>query len=252
MYLEIVSLYLYSYLVGAIPTSYVIARLVKGIDLRQYGSGNVGGSNVARQLGKKWVAPVVVIEILLKGFSPVVAAYLLLVQVSGLDRISVLFYAAPLLALIGNNWSVFLHFQGGRGLMVVCGGLIGVVPLIFVAGIAIYFVGWRVTRSSGIWALIALAALPILAQTPGGYLLVDWPGLWLWLAGRGWPETTANAANVISWYCIALLALVIAKRIVANNLSYPEDLPRKKVFLNRLIHDRDVDDRTEWVNRVPE
>ena len=63
MFPEIICLYIYSYLVGAIPTSYVIVRLVKGIDLLQYGSGNVGGSNVAFQLGKKWVAPVALVRI---------------------------------------------------------------------------------------------------------------------------------------------------------------------------------------------
>ena len=249
MYLELLGLYSYSYLAGAVPTPYIIAKLVKGIDLRQYGSGNVGASNVARQLGKNWVVPLTIIEFLLKGLSPVIAATFVFDQVAGLNRNSALFFAVPWLALLGNNWSIFLRFQGGRGLMVVCGGLIATLPLLFAAGIAIYLVGWRITHSSGIWALISLAALPVLAYAPGGYWVADWPALWDWLAGRGW---SGMSANVISWYCIAILTLVIAKRILANTFSFPKDLPRSKVLFNRLIHDRDVDNRMEWVNRIPE
>ena len=131
MYPEIIGLYVYSYLAGSIPTPYLIARVVKGIDLRQYGSGNVGGSNVIQQLGKGWVLPLAVLEFLLKGLSPVILGFILLDQMPGLHRASPLFLIAPLLALTGNNWSVFLRFQGGRGLMVICGMLIALVPLMF-------------------------------------------------------------------------------------------------------------------------
>lgn len=252
MYPELLGLYLYSYLAGAVPTPYVIARLVKGIDLRNYGSGNVGGSNVIRQLGRRWFIPLALIELFLKGLSPVFLGLFLIDHTPGLHRESFLFYLAPLLALAGNNWSVFLRFQGGRGLMVICGMLGALAPLLFLAAITVYLVGWRTTGSSAVWALLVVALLPALALLPGGYLIVDWGGLAGWLAGGPFTPAPAGYAAVLSWYCGGILALLVLKRILANSFGFPDDLPRRKVLLNRIIRDRDVDDRAEWVSRVPD
>ncbi len=252
MSLEIAALYIYSYLVGAIPTSYIIARLVKGIDLRQYGSGNVGGSNIARQLGKKWVAPLSLFEFFFKGVSPFLVGLVFLGHVPGLERTSPLFLAAPLLALIGNNWSVFLRLQGGRGIMVTCGMLAALAPLLFTAAILIYLAGWRLTRSSGVWALIAVASLPLLVLLPGGRLASGWSYLWQEITGHGTITVPAGEAFMISWYCLIILALIILKRLLSNSVAFPPDLSRKKVLFNRLFRDRDLDSRTEWVGRIPD
>ena len=252
MYLELLGLYLYSYLAGSVPTAYLIARVVKGIDIREYGSGNVGGSNVIRQLGKKWAMPLAGIEFILKGLSPVLFAYLLAEQSSELQRTSALFLLAPLIALAGNNWSVFLGFQGGRGLMVICGMLIALVPVLFLVAISIYLVGWRVSKSSAVWALLALLLLPALPHLPGGALALDWPGLWNWAANGQPIQVIPAQAVAISWFGLAILGLVVAKRLLSNSLRFPEDTSRARVILNRLIHDRDVDNRETWVNRAPD
>ena len=55
----------------------------------------------------------------------------------------------------------------------------------------------------------------------------------------------------VSLYCVGLLALVVLKRLVSNWTPLPEDIPRRKVLLNRLLRDRDVDDRAQWMDRVP-
>tara|TARA_B100000315_G_scaffold19969_1_gene17576 strand:+ start:989 stop:1663 length:675 start_codon:yes stop_codon:yes gene_type:complete len=220
--MEIAGLYIYSYLVGSIPTAYLMGRLVKGVDIRGYGSGNVGGANVFYHVGKGWVAPLAVVEVILKGASPVwIGQYLL-----GWERSSALLVAAPLLAIAGNNWSVFLKFQGGRGIAVTTGTLLALSPLVMVAAIAVAISGWAVTRSSGVWVLISLALLPFWA------ILVGAPGM-------------------ISWYCAGLLLLVAFKRLLSNWAPLPEDLPKRKVLFNRLFRDRDVDDRAEWVHRIP-
>jgi glycerol-3-phosphate acyltransferase PlsY len=252
MYPEIIGLYVYSYLAGSIPTPYLIARVVKGIDLRQYGSGNVGGSNVIQQLGKGWVLPLAVLEFLLKGLSPVILGFILLDQMPGLHRASPLFLIAPLLALTGNNWSAFLRFQGGRGLMVICGMLIALVPLMFAVCIAVYLIGWRISRSSAVWALIAVGLLPILAWMTGGYLTVDWADLLTGLAARTLPRAPLGDAAGISWFCAAILILVMLKRVLSNSLAFPEEISKKKVLFNRVFRDRDVDDRTTWLSRGPD
>ena len=65
--MEIVALYVAAYLLGAIPTAYLLGKLAKGIDIRQYGSGNVGGGNVIQHVGKKWFVPQMVSDCLVKG-----------------------------------------------------------------------------------------------------------------------------------------------------------------------------------------
>ncbi|CAI8008545.1 Glycerol-3-phosphate acyltransferase 4 [Geodia barretti] len=244
MYLELIGLYVYSYLAGSIPTPYIIAKVVKGIDLRQYGSGNVGGSNVIQQLGKGWVAPLALVEFLLKGLSPVVLGFIL--------RASPLFLIAPLLALAGNNWSVFLRFQGGRGLMVVCGMLIALVPLLFVIGIAVYLIGWRISRSSAVWALTAVGLLPIIAFVTGGYLVVDWLGLLAGLSGETLTPVPLGEVVGISWFCLVILVIVILKRTLSNSMAFPMEMSKRKVLFNRVFRDRDFDDRTAWLSRGPE
>ncbi len=250
---ELFSLYLYAYLAGAVPTPYLIARLVKGIDLRHYGSGNVGGSNVVRQLGKRWFVLLTAIEFLLKGLSPTLLAYLVLADDFPPEpRAFFLFLCVPLLALIGNNWSVFLRFQGGRGLMVVCGITLALVPVLFVVTITVYLIGWRASRSSAVWALVAVALLPALVWVPGGIMTLDWQGLWL-LGREGTisaPGTSESLA--ISFLGCSILSVVVLKRLVGNSLKFPDDVPRERVLFNRLFRDRDVDDREKWVGRVPD
>ena len=219
--MDIAGLYIFSYLVGSIPTAYIIARLVKKVDLRRYGSGNVGSSNLFYHVSRKWVLPLGLFEVLIKGALPVLAGHYLL----GLERTSGWLMVAPLLAITGNNWSVFLRLQGGRGIAVASGTLLALSPLIFVLAFVVAVGGWAITRNSGVWVLIALVLLPVWA------LLID--------------------PLAVSLYCVGLLALVVLKRLVSNWTPLPEDLPRRKVLVNRLLRDRDVDDRAQWMDRVP-
>jgi glycerol-3-phosphate acyltransferase PlsY len=220
--MEIAALYIYSYLIGSIPSAYLVGRLVKGVDIRGYGSGNVGGANIFRHVGRRWVIPLVVSEVFLKGASPVwIGQYLL-----GWERSSALLMVAPLLAIAGNNWSVFLKFQGGRGITVTTGTLLALSPLLLGAALAVAISGWALTKSSGVWVLLSLALLPFWA------VLVGAPGM-------------------ISWYCAGLLLVVALKRLLSNWTPLPEDLSKRKALFNRLFRDRDVDDRADWVFRKP-
>lgn len=222
MVMAIVGLYIYAYLVASVPTAFLIGKLVRGIDIREYGSGNLGGSNIAQQAGKRWLLPLGIFDILIKGASPVLIGHYIL----GLDQNSLALLLAPTLAVVGHNWSVFMRFQGGRGIAVIAGVLMALSPLLIGAFLLVFMVGWLITRSSGIWVLLALTALP----------------LWALLAGQ--PAS-------VSWFCVGILILVILKRLLSNGGPMPQGLPLRQVLLNRLLKDRDVDDRAEWINRVP-
>ena len=229
MSIELVGLYIFAYVAGTVPTAYLIARLVKRVDIRNYGSGNVGGSNVFYHVGKRWVVVLGVFDVLVKGPTPIwVGRYVL-----GLE-LSLGLAAASLLAVIGHNWSPYLKFQGGRGISVIAGSLLALSPLLLAVFIAVSMAGWAVTRASGVWVLISLALLPLWAV-----LLPGW-GL------------TASDQYVISWYCVGLLILVVVKRLLSNWTPLYEGLPRKTVILNRLFLDRDVDSHTDWVRRTPQ
>ena len=220
--MEIAGLYILSYLVGAVPTAFLMGKLVKGVDIRGYGSGNVGGTNVFHHVGKGWAALLGVFEILVKGALPVYIGHYVL----GLERSSPLLIGAPLLATAGHNWSPYLKFQGGRGIGVVIGTLLALSPLLLAAFMVIAVSGWALTRSSGVWVLISMTFLPVWAVLVGDPV-------------------------VISFYCVGLLGLIVTKRLLSNWTPFPEGLPKERVLFNRLFRDRDVDDHAEWVNRVP-
>ena len=226
--MEIAALYIAAYLVGSIPTAYIIGKLARGIDIRNYGSGNVGGGNVIQHVGKKWFIPQLVSDAVVKGAGVIWVS----VYVVGIDWNSPLLIAPPLLALTGNNWSPFLKFQGGRGLGVAVGTLLALSPPILGVALVMYFGGYLLTKAAGVWALATLLSLPVLFFLfPAGLKLAD--GL------------------TMVWYTLGVLGVVVLKRLSSNWTPLPGDIPRRKVFLNRLVKDRDVDDRSQWVERIP-
>lgn len=221
--MDIVLLYIGAYLLGSIPTAYLVGRIVRGVDIRGYGSGNVGSANLWEHVGKRWVYPVAAVEVLVKGALPVMVA----VHILEISRSSAFMIGPGLLAIAGNNWSIFLKLQGGRGIAVTGGSLSALTPILAVVCAVVSIGGWKITGNSGLWVLISLILLPLCA-----FLL-------------------HNNLNMV-WYTVGLLGIVVLKRLSANWAPYPGDVSRKRVLFNRLVRDRDVSDRTGWVRRIPE
>jgi acyl phosphate:glycerol-3-phosphate acyltransferase len=117
-----VALALCSYLLGAIPVGYLVGRVVRGIDIRSYGSGVIGATNTLRTLGKGPSAFVFLFDVL-KGFGPVFAIRILLHE-PGLEA------ACGLAVIIGHNWPVYIGFRGGRGISSGFGALTGLTPVV--------------------------------------------------------------------------------------------------------------------------
>ena len=110
---------LLSYLIGAVPTAYIYGKKLKGIDIRDHGSGNVGATNVFRVLGKKPGIIVLALDII-KGIVPVA----LVSTVLGLNE-TVELILLSFAAVAGHNWTIFLKFKGGKGVATSLGVLIG-------------------------------------------------------------------------------------------------------------------------------
>ena len=110
-----------AYVVGSIPWGFLITHVVKGVDIRQYGSGKTGTSNVLRSAGGKLAAVALILD-LSKGLLAVFLARAV-ADTAGAEVV------AGLPALAGHNWSLFLGFKGGRGIATGLGGLLVMVPI---------------------------------------------------------------------------------------------------------------------------
>jgi glycerol-3-phosphate acyltransferase PlsY len=116
-----------SYLVGAIPTSYLVSRLVAGIDLRKHGSGNLGATNLYRVLGWRYAVPVALFD-MAKGAVPVLY---FAPHVSDSQLFALLCGVA---AILGHVFSIFVRFNGGKGVATAAGVMLGLTPLVLLTG----------------------------------------------------------------------------------------------------------------------
>ena len=109
------------YLIGAVPLGLVLGKLLRGIDIREYGSGKIGATNVLRAVGGKAATAVLIFD-LGKGVLAVFIA-------KGLGDALYVEAIAGLAAVAGHNWSIFIGFSGGRGVNTGLGGLFGMAPM---------------------------------------------------------------------------------------------------------------------------
>ena len=235
--MELILLYLYAYLAGSIPSSYLVGRIAKNIDIREYGSGNVGGTTVLRHVGNWWASASILFEIFIKGGSPIWAG----VYVFGINDTSLHWVPLTLLAIAGHNWSIFLKFSGGRGIAVATGVLFGIAPVLLVICLITYLTGWFATKNSGVWVLISLVSLPIWTLLLGEILDS---------VNAVWPLQSVDSTT-ITWCCIGIVSITILKRLLSNLERPAKDLQLRTLILNRLFLDRDTKDHQNWVNRQP-
>ena len=179
---EFVAVVVLGYLLGSIPFGVLVAKRWARVDVRQYGSGKIGMTNVLRTAGKKAAAMVLVLD-LLKGVLAVVFAGLIVgggyMVVGGFSLLAVLAaqVMAALAAVAGHNWSVFLKFKGGRGVVTFFGGLVALCPPAAIFGAEIFVMGAGLTRyvslgsiAGAVGAYIILVPLVIMNRFPIEYL----------------------------------------------------------------------------------
>ena len=148
------------YLLGSIPCAYIAGRLVKGVDIRQLGGGNVGAVNVMREIGTVAGFTVLFAD-MAKGLIAVLVALWL-----GLPLLFI--FIVGLATVVGHNWSVWLGFRGGQGLATTLGVLLALVPIEFAISFAIIVIVVLVTSNMRLGAGIGLALLPLIIWLFGG------------------------------------------------------------------------------------
>lgn len=145
-----------AYLVGAVPFGLLIAQRVSGIDLRKFGSGNIGTSNAVRAMGRRWGFVVFLLDFL-KGFLPVLSCYWLV----GDDVLHLLQVLTGTAAVLGHCFPIYLGFRGGKGVATGCGAIVAINPFIFVSGGVVWLVTRFATRYAGLASILMGITFPI-------------------------------------------------------------------------------------------
>lgn len=141
-----------SYLLGAIPNGFLIAR-AKGIDIRKVGSGNIGATNVYRSVSKKLGLLTFALDAV-KGALPAIVFPRL---AAGPEWLPLLYGG---LAIVGHTWPVYLKFKGGKGVATSAGALIAIAPAATGIGVLCWAVTLGVTRYMSIASIVAAVAVP--------------------------------------------------------------------------------------------
>jgi len=220
--IKFVLLVLAAYLLGSVPTAYLVAKWRRGIDIRQYGSGNVGASNVSTIVSKRWSIPVTIFDIG-KGALTVWLAQLL--GLGAAQQITV-----GIAAVIGHNWPIFLGFQGGRGIFTTMGVTTMLSPKLGLIALVISY-------TLAPWRQLALGVTLALVSLPFFSWFLSQP---LDIAAR-LPITLGFAALAL----IGLLRRLMAPRTPLSEAVHPVEL-----FFNRLLFDRDIRDRKAWISQT--
>ncbi|MGI4788400.1 MAG: glycerol-3-phosphate 1-O-acyltransferase PlsY [Janthinobacterium lividum] len=150
-YTHSLALILLAYLFGSLPIGLLVGRMVKGIDVRDYGSGNIGATNVWRTMGPLWGTAVFLFDFC-KGYLPTV----LTVQMTHLhDETPWLPVVVGLAAILGHNFSPFLRFKGGKGVATSVGVVFGLSPFAAVVGFVVWGVCLLATRYISVSSMVA-------------------------------------------------------------------------------------------------
>jgi acyl phosphate:glycerol-3-phosphate acyltransferase len=215
--LKFILLFLAAYLLGSLPMAYLAVRLVYKTDIRKYGSGQVGGSNVYRSFSKKLGIAIGLYDAA-KGALVVWIAHLL-----GLE--TAFQVVVGMGVVIGHNWPVFLRFNAGRGLATTIGVALyllpmGIPPMLFCAIFTL------IVGSSPFPLLCAVATLPLTS------LALNKP-----------PELTLGLT--------ALLLILVFRRVSAPKTAASRQVSSWELFKTRLLFDRDIQDGNTWITRRP-
>lgn len=143
-----------SYLVGAIPTSYIAGRLFRGIDLREHGSKNLGATNLYRTLGWRYAIPVGLFDIA-KGAVPV------LVFAPRVSNSQLFALACGVAAVMGHVFSVFVGFRGGKGVATAAGVMLGLTPAALGVSVLVWVVLVYATGYVSLGSIAAAAVFPL-------------------------------------------------------------------------------------------
>jgi len=193
---QVIALVLGAYLLGAVPAGYLVVRHVRGEDIRRYGSGNIGATNVGRLMGRRWGVAVWFLDSF-KGFAPCFMAGLLTGHHWGDFTLNLTVVVCGLAAVIGHMFPVYLGFRGGKGVSTSCGVFLYLFPQGFLIAAAVWGLVVALLR------YVSLASILAALTLAGAALLL--------------PDAPLGASKYLTGVSVLAAALVIARH--ASNIS---------------------------------
>lgn len=170
-----------SYLIGSIPNSILISKAVSGIDIRNHGSGNAGGTNVMRVLGWKYGLVVIFLDALKGAIAVVIISRLFygplpFENVSPFDDFTLVQIIAGVSAVTGHIWTVFAGFKGGKGIATALGMLLTLITIDMLIAVGIFALVVLISRYVSLGSIIAAISVPSTLFIRENLFHVDIPG----------------------------------------------------------------------------
>jgi glycerol-3-phosphate acyltransferase PlsY len=224
-----VLLFIGAYLLGSVPITYLIAKWARGIDLRQHGSGNVGVTNLIAATSVWFGIPAIIFD-LGKGVLAVYAARWLglPLYLQGLVGIG---------AIIGHSWPVFLKFNAGRGVLTTVGVALAIEPILTIILVFLSLVGISFHQ----FPVTALISIFLLSLTT---LLSNLPGI-----NSLFINNPADQRLIMALVFFVIFLFTPIRRLTVPVSSLGRKISRGELMVNRLLFDRDIRNRKEWLSR---
>lgn len=210
-----------AYFWGGIPSAYILGKLIKKIDIREYGSGNVGASNITINFNIWMGLSIGTFDTIVKSTIPIVLANLF-------DQSLWVQMSIGIAAIAGHNWSPYLKFTGGRGISTTIGVMIGLVMWKeIISGIILLgIIGSLILKQTALFTLITAISLPVITY-----------------------YTNVNVE--LTYISVSFTTLIILKRLTANWSSPPSNQLLLKTLILRLLWDRDLIEKDIWISKRP-
>jgi len=163
---------LLAYVIGATPFGFLAGKL-KGVDIREHGSGNIGATNVLRTLGKPIGITVLILDIL-KGLVPVLIAQQIMDPEHPCRSLVAILAASA--AILGHNYPFWLRFKGGKGIATSAGAIAPLIPIPLAIALIAWLLSFAVTRYVSVASIVAAVSLPVtVAAQAMRSGKTDWP-----------------------------------------------------------------------------
>lgn len=216
-----------AYLLGSVPSAYLAGKWSRGIDIRRYGSGNVGATNLLRFTSKRVALPVIIFDSA-KGMIMVAVAWQLGLGVT--EQLLV-----GIAAIAGHNWPVFLRFSGGRGVITTMG-------VAFLLPIVNNLVPLRTSLLvSVLYGSIALVSAYFKRLPLGVFIIVAIFPLVTW--------GLIGSISITLGY-LGMFLIFVIRRLTASQPISVTSISRRQILINRLLYDRDMRDKEAWMSLV--
>jgi glycerol-3-phosphate acyltransferase PlsY len=216
-----------AYLLGSVPSAYLAGKWSRGIDIRRYGSGNVGATNLLRITSRRVALPVIIFDSA-KGMIMVAVAWQLGLGVT--EQLVV-----GIAAIVGHNWPVFLRFSGGRGVITTMG-------VAFITPIVNNLVPPQTSfLISVLYGSIAVVSAYFKRLPLGVFIIVAIFPLVTWLLIESVPLTLGY---------LGMFLILVIRRLTAWQPVRVTSISRRRVLINRLLYDRDMKDKAAWMSLV--